>query len=63
MGKTKLRLEYYYVKIGSDPDAETTAFKLRGGGSISRYRGGHHAKIGVGNKAQCDPLLLLGYAQ
>jgi hypothetical protein len=63
MCKTESRLEYYYVKIGSDPDADATAFKLRGSCSISRYSGGHHAKLWVGNKAQCNTLLLLGHAQ
>jgi hypothetical protein len=55
----KSRLEYCYVKIGSDP----TAFKLRSGCYISRYSGDHHANVGIGHKAHCNPLLLLGYAQ
>jgi hypothetical protein len=59
----KSRLEYYYVKIGSDPYADATAFKLRSGCYISRCSGGHHAKVGVGHKAEYNPLLLLGYAQ
>ena len=56
-------LEYYYVKIGSDPDAEATAFKLRRGDYISRYSGGHHAKVGVAHRAHCNPLHVLGDAQ
>lgn len=59
----KLRLEYYYVKIGSDPHVDATAFKLRSGCHISRYGGGHNANAGIGHKAQCNPLLLLGYVQ
>jgi hypothetical protein len=60
---TKLRLWYYYVKIGSDPDADATAFKLRSGCYISRHSSGHHVRVGIGRKAHCNPLLLLGYAQ
>jgi hypothetical protein len=59
----KSRLEYYYVKIGSDPNVDATAFKLHSGCSISGYGGGHHARVGVGDRAHCNPLLLLGYAQ
>jgi hypothetical protein len=59
---TKLRLKYYYVKGGSDPEAHATAFKLRSGCYISRHSGGHHARVGVGHKEHCNPLLLLGYA-
>jgi hypothetical protein len=59
----KSTLEYYYVKIGTDPEAHATAFQLRSGCYIGRYSGGHHAKVGIGHKAHCNPLLLLGYVE
>jgi hypothetical protein len=30
---------------------------------LSRYSGGHHAKVEIRDKAHCNPLLLLGYHQ
>jgi hypothetical protein len=60
---TKSRLQYYYVKIGSDPEAHAIAFKLPSGCYISMCSHGHHARVGVDHKEHYDPLLLLGYAQ
>ncbi len=45
----KSRLDYCYVTMGSDVEAMVS--QLRSGCSISRWSGGHHAKVGVGHRA------------
>ena len=52
-----------YVKIGSGPDTDATAFRLPGGCYVGGYSGFYHAKVGVRRKAHVNPLFLFGDAQ
>ena len=52
-----------YVKLRSDMDSDATAFKLSSSYNIRSYCGDHHPEHGGDHEAQCNPLLLFGYAQ